>query len=112
VADAAVPSPEASVYDLAQAEQIMSETAALLREMMARSAAARGESLPPPEQAQEAEASEQPEPEAAPRKRKTLLVIFWVLFVLTLIAVGILIYLNPNGMFDQLLQLVNPNQSQ
>ncbi len=116
VAEAVVATPENSVYDLAQCEQIMSETATLLREIMARSAAARGEDLPTPEQAEEAAASEQPEPEAAPRKRRTLLIIFWVLFLLTLVAIGLLIYFNPNGMFDSLhstiSQLFNTEQPQ
>lgn len=116
VAEAAVTSSEASVYDLAQCEQIMSETAALLREIMARSAAARGESLPVPVQTEQSEEAELSEPEAPPRKRRTLLVIFWVLFLLTLVAVGLLIYFNPNGMFDGIhniiAQLFNTDQPQ
>ncbi len=95
---AEVVSPVIPACDIAQCEEIMSETAALLRELMARSAAIKGEPLPTAEEPQSTEPEAPQEPEAAPRKRKTLLIIFWVLFILTLVAVGLLFYFNPNGL--------------
>lgn len=99
VCEAEIVSPEEPVCDLAQCEQIMSETATLLREIMARSAAAKAQAVPTPEPTEKTEEiSIAPTVEEPQRKSKTLHTIFWVLAVLAVIAVALLFYFNPNGL--------------